>query len=93
MSTTARATASTNITSSPLAVTAASAANRWRLPVDKEPSTNRHQAKGRPETRAAGASLLCLRLKPKAAAAPNSGRGTGADDAGATLAQVIAVSV
>ena len=75
-----KATASTNITSSALAVAAASAANRWRLPLDREPCTNRPQARGRLEPRTPGGSLirfLSLRLKPKAAA-PNSGRGPGA---------------
>ena len=75
-----KATASTNITSSPLAEAAARPANRWRSPSDREPFTSRPQAWGRPEPRALGASLirfLSLRLKPKAAAAPNSGRGPG----------------
>ncbi len=75
-----KATASTNITSSALAVAANSAASRWRSPSEREPTTSRPQARGRLEPRAPGASLirfLSLRLKPKAAAAPNSGRGPG----------------
>jgi hypothetical protein len=78
-----KATASTNITSSPLAVAAASAANRTAdaCPQAGNLSNARLQARGRAEPRALGASLirlLSLRLKPKAAAAPNSGRGPGA---------------
>ena len=50
------------------------------LALGQGPSTNRPQAWGKPEPRATGASLmrfLSLRLKPKAAAAPNSGNGAG----------------
>ena len=52
---------------------------------EREPSTTRPQALGRLEPMATGASLirfLSLRLKPKAAPAPRSGRGPGAEAAG-----------
>jgi len=66
---------------SPWNEAAASAACRWRSPLEREPSTTRPQARGRLEPMATGASLirfLSLRLKPKAAPAPRTGRGPGA---------------
>ena len=79
------ATASTNVTSSPLAVPAVIAASPWSSTPERDRYTTRPQARGRPETRAPGASLmrsLNLRLKPKAAATPNSGRGPVAEIGG-----------
>ena len=86
-------TASTNSTSSTLAVAATSDANPWRSLLERDPCTNRPQARGSPEPRAPGARLmrfLSWRLKPKAAAAPNSGRGAGT---GATWAHTHDVEV
>jgi hypothetical protein len=80
-STTANGSSTASRARKPLGVAAVSAANQWRSPSGREPlATARLQAWGRAEPRAPGASLirfLSLRLKPKAAAAPNSGNGAG----------------